>query len=260
MTRTLRTAGLALGMALLVTGCGDDDTSPVQTAPEAETSRAPTSEPTSEPSAGASAAAGSGTASGGKASCDYIDSPSNVDVKREVEKPSASAGTKTRYATFETSLGKIVIELDAAAAPCTVNSFASLITQKYYDGSFCHRVLDDGSGATRTAVVQCGDPSGTGRGGPGYRFADENLDGASYDEGVIAMANAGPNTNGSQFFMMFDKSAFSPDYSPFGKLLSGLDVLKKVADGGLTGPMGDSPKTKLTIEKATVSDTKPTTS
>ena len=243
MNRMLRTAALALGLALLVTGCGDDKSS-VDSAPQA---------PAAEP-----AATNQEAKPAGEGTCEYIESPSSVDVKREVKPPPATVGTTTRYATFETNLGKIVIELDAAAAPCTVNSFASLIQQKYYDGSSCHRVLDGGSGATRTAVVQCGDPSGTGRGGPGYRFADENLEGATYSEGVVAMANAGPNTNGSQFFMMFDKSGFTPDYSPFGKLISGVEVLKKVAAGGLTGPSGDTPKTKLTFEKATLSDSKPT--
>ena len=104
-------------------------------------------------------------------------------------------------------------------------------------------------------------PERDGKGGPGYAFADENLEGAKYAKGVVAMANAGANTNGSQFFMMFKNSDFKPDYTPFGKILSGVEVLVKIAKGGRvannTNGFKDAPKTKTTIKKITVSPTKP---
>jgi peptidyl-prolyl cis-trans isomerase B (cyclophilin B) len=142
-----------------------------------------------------------------------------------------------------------------------VNSFVSLIKQGFYDNTPCHRLLDVTMGSVADAVLQCGDPSGTGTGGPGYRFADENLTGAKYNKGVLAMANAGPNTNGSQFFMMFKDSAFPPNYTPFGHLTSGVEVIVDIAKGGTevnpsTGA-NDVPKTKTTLVKVTFSTTNP---
>src|SRR5262249_27826833 len=136
--------------------------------------------------------------------------------------------------------------------PCAVNNFVYLTKAKYFDDTPCHRELN----SPGTYVLQCGDPAGTGRGGPGYTFPDENLTGATYEKGVVAMANAGANTNGSQFFMMFDDSGFPPNYVPFGKITSGLDVLTNISKAGTkvsedTGA-NDVPKNKVTINKATV--------
>ncbi|MBA3742946.1 peptidylprolyl isomerase [Sporichthya sp.] len=187
----------------------------------------------------------------GKANCTYTadGSPASKDVGTP---PSLANATGTYEATIQVNKKPVVMELDAAAAPCAVNNFVYLAKAKYFDNTQCHRELN----STGTFVLQCGDPDATGRGGPGYSFADENLEGATYEAGVVAMANAGPNTNGSQFFMMFKDSEFGPDYVPFGKIISGLDVLTDIAKAGTkTNPdtgADDAPKNKVTINKVTI--------
>jgi peptidyl-prolyl cis-trans isomerase B (cyclophilin B) len=195
--------------------------------------------------------------------CLYVDNPNPVAAgARDVGKPPELAeNTTPQYATLSTDHGTIQIELDAKTAPCAVNSFVYLAQHQYFDNTTCHRLLDSSAEALVYAVLQCGDPTGTGRGGPGYKFADEALSTARYAKGVVAMANSGPGTNGSQFFMMFKDSSFDPNYTPFGKILSGLDVIEKIAKGGVdTNPatgQNDVPKTKTTIEKVTISSTPP---
>ncbi|HZE66529.1 MAG TPA: peptidylprolyl isomerase [Sporichthyaceae bacterium] len=199
----------------------------------------------------------------GQFRCIYEDSPNPVAAgAKNVGKPPELAENATpQYATMATNHGTVEIELDAKAAPCAVNSFTFLASKGYFDNTTCHRLLDSSSDALTYAVLQCGDPTGTGRGGPGYKFADEALTGARYAKGVIAMANAGPNTNGSQFFMMFKDSSFDPSYTPFGKILSGVEVIEKIAKGGLElnpeTQQNDVPKTKTTITKVTISSTPP---
>ncbi|MFC4128639.1 peptidylprolyl isomerase [Nocardia rhizosphaerae] len=133
-------------------------------------------------------------------------------------------------ASLETTCGTVSIALDAAAAPRTVNSFAFLAAEGYFDHTPCHRLTTDG-----IYVLQCGDPTGTGTGGPGYRFDDENLAGAVYPAGTVAMANAGPGTNGSQFFLVHADTALPPNYTPFGRVTAGMDVLSAVAAAGVLG-------------------------
>ncbi|MEV0079125.1 peptidylprolyl isomerase [Nocardia neocaledoniensis] len=133
-------------------------------------------------------------------------------------------------ATLETTCGTISIALEAAAAPRTVNSFAFLAGEGYFDHTRCHRLTTDG-----IYVLQCGDPTATGTGGPGYRFGDENLAGAVYPAGTVAMANAGPGTNGSQFFLVHRDTPLPPNYTPFGRVTAGLDVLTTIADAGVVG-------------------------
>jgi peptidyl-prolyl cis-trans isomerase B (cyclophilin B) len=184
-----------------------------------------------------------------------------VNPKHPTFPPTTAENTTPEYATMDTNEGQIVLELDANKAPCAVNSFVSLAKQGFYDNTTCHRLLDETEQNLVYAVLQCGDPTGSGRGGPGYKFADENLDGAVYSQGVVAMANTGPNTNGSQFFMMFKKSDFDPAYTPFAHILAGMDVLQKVAAGGTEAnpatQQNDAPKTKMTITKVTISNTPP---
>ena len=125
-----------------------------------------------------------------------------------------------RYtATMETSLGTIVIALDPLKAPKTVNNFVFLAAHHYYDGVIFHRIING-------FMCQGGDPTGTGRGGPGYRFDDEPVK-QRYQIGSVAMANAGPNTNGSQFFLISGPSGVGlpPSYNHFGQIVKGLDVL-----------------------------------
>ena len=133
--------------------------------------------------------------------------------------------------------------MDAAKAPCTVNSLRSLAHFSYFDKTVCHRLTSQS-----IFVLQCGDPSGDGTGGPGYRFADENLEGATYPRGTVAMANSGPGTNGSQFFLVYKDSQLPPDYTPFGRITAGLDVIDKVAAAGSTPPGDGEPKTAVTIQ------------
>ncbi len=149
--------------------------------------------------------------------------------------PAMSVDTSATYtATLDTSCGKVTLSLDAAKAPHTVNSFAFLAGQQYFDHVKCHRLTTQG-----IYVLQCGDPTGSGSGGPGYQFADENLTGATYPAGTVAMANAGAGTNGSQFFLVYKDTQLPPNYTPFGKITGGLDVLNNIAAGGVQGGTGD---------------------
>ncbi len=105
-------------------------------------------------------------------------------------------------------------------------------------------------------MLQCGDPTGTGSGGPGYKFNDENLTGATYPQGTVAMANAGPNTNGSQFFLVYKNTTLAPSYTPFGRIVGGLNVIQKVAAAGTTNGTGDGhPKDKVVIDSVTIKKT-----
>ncbi|MGH3327315.1 MAG: peptidylprolyl isomerase, partial [Streptomycetales bacterium] len=160
---------------------------------------------------------------------------------RYVGLPPRQVDQEIRYsARVTTNHGPISMDLQTSAAPCAVNSFAFLANKGYFDDTRCHRLLVGAYNA-----LQCGDPSATGRGGPGYSFADENLENAEYERGVVAMANSGPDTNASQFFMVFGKAPFPPNYTPFARITSGLDVLEKIAKAGVTGPRNDTPKTKV---------------
>ena len=152
-----------------------------------------------------------------------------------------------RYtATMTTSMGELVIALDPIKAPKTVNNFVFLALHHYFDGVVFHRIING-------FVCQGGDPTGTGRGGPGYRFDDELPRSGQYEIGSVAMANAGPNTNGSQFFLISGPSGagLPPQYSLFGKIVKGLDVLdamQRVPTG-----RGDKPNDDVVIESVTIS-------
>ncbi|MFJ5926697.1 peptidylprolyl isomerase [Kitasatospora sp. NPDC092948] len=157
--------------------------------------------------------------------------------KKWAAEPAMSIDTAASYtATLDTSAGKVTFSLDAAKAPHTVNSFVFLAGQQFWDDTKCHRLTTEG-----IYVLQCGDPTGTGSGGPGYQFTDENLTGATYPAGTVAMANAGPNTNGSQFFLVYKDTQLPPSYTPFGKITGGLDALQKIAEAGVQGGGTDGP-------------------
>ena len=129
---------------------------------------------------------------------------------------------KQYMAVLETSKGRMVVELDAEEVPGTVNNFVYLIRHHYYDGIVFHRVLED-------FMAQTGDPTGTGRGGPGYRFADEATSKKHDRPGVLSMANAGPNTNGSQIFITFVPTPhLDGKHTVFGRIVEGADVLKRI--------------------------------
>ncbi|MEZ5168225.1 MAG: peptidylprolyl isomerase [Acidimicrobiales bacterium] len=153
-----------------------------------------------------------------------------------------------RYtATMSTTLGELVIALDAVAAPKTVNNFVTLARYHYYDGIIFHRIING-------FMCQGGDPTGTGRGGPGYRFDDELPAPGRYEIGSIAMANAGPNTNGSQFFIVSGASGVGlpPQYSLFGKVVKGLDVVDEMQR--VDTDRGDRPTTDVVIESVTIAE------
>ena len=160
--------------------------------------------------------------------------------------PKLSIDAKATYtATLATNCGPITLTLDAAAAPHTVNSFVFLAGEKYFDHTKCHRLTTRG-----LYVLQCGDPTGTGMGGPGYEFADENLDGAVYPAGTVAMANAGPGTNGSQFFLVYRDAQLPPSYTPFGKITGGMDNLLAIAKQGVVGGGADGePASGVVLDK-----------
>ena len=164
--------------------------------------------------------------------------------KKVTGTPPAAGIHATVPVVLTTNRGEVDLSLDGGKAPCTVGSFGFLAGQAYFDGTSCHRLTTAG-----IFVLQCGDPSGTGSGGPGYAFADENLTGATYPRGTVAMANAGPGTNGSQFFLVYKATQLDPKYTPFGTITKGLDLLEKVAAGGST-PTGDGkPKIPLVLKK-----------
>lgn len=166
------------------------------------------------------------------------------------EPPMTIDPAKKYTMTLDTNQGDIVIALNAAKAPHTVNSFNFLAGQKFFNGSHCHRLTTQG-----IYVLQCGDPTGTGTGGPGYQFQDENLAGATYPAGTVAMANAGANTNGSQFFLVYKDAALPPSYTPFGTITSGMDVVQKIAAGGSDNSNGagdGQPNIKVVLNSVTV--------
>jgi cyclophilin family peptidyl-prolyl cis-trans isomerase len=152
-----------------------------------------------------------------------------------------------KQATIKTNKGDIVIEFYPESAPLAVSNFISLTSEGFYDGVIFHRVIEG-------FMIQGGDPTGTGRGGPGYQFADELNDDYEYSRGTVAMANAGPNTNGSQFFIMHKDYPLPHDYTIFGHVVSGLDVVDAIA----TTPKnsGDKPLTDVVMEKVTIEDIK----
>ena len=139
----------------------------------------------------------------------------------------ATQAARPYTATLHTTQGAITFQALTAQAPCTTYSFRFLAQHGYFFGTHCHRLT-----LNSIFVLQCGDPTGTGSGGPGYSFNDENLTGATYPAGTVAMANAGPNTNGSQFFITWKDTTLRPNYTPFGVVTNGLSVLQKIAAAG----------------------------
>jgi peptidyl-prolyl cis-trans isomerase B (cyclophilin B) len=153
--------------------------------------------------------------------------------------------------TLTTDQGVITIAMDPAAE-VTDASMAYLAARGYFDNTPCHRLTTQG-----IYVLQCGDPDGTGRGGPGYEIPDENLPADSadnYPKGTVAMTNAGPNTNGSQFFIVYQDTTLPPNYTIWGTVEQGLDVVEKVAAAGVAGGGSDGPPAlPITIQSAKVS-------
>src|SRR5687768_12417114 len=265
MRRRNRIVGIGAGVlavAIAVGGLGvllGDDTD----------AAAPSSTPSTGPSPSASPSAAPGTKTGtltptaandsGEVACG-----AEVPAKAGKPKPQFAGpppmtidGKATYTATMVTSCGTIVIELDAKGAPQTVNSFVFLANEGYFDGQYFHR-LD-----TSIDVIQGGDPSGTGQDGPGYAIPDELTGKESYTPGTLAMANAGANTGGSQFFIITGPDGTNldgnPNYTIFGRIVEGLDVAKEIqalpiVDPEATDLSGQRPKLAVYIEKVTVDE------
>ncbi len=200
--------------------------------------------------------------------CQYTETP-DEPAARPVPLPRDPRRTPNRgtvASALKTNHGTISLTLNRAQAPCTVQSFIHLVKHRFYDRTSCHRL----TAYPTLSVLQCGDPSGTGEGGPGYRYKDElptNLPPAPtdptgarkvYARGTLAMANAGPDTNGSQFFLVYRDSALRPNYTIFGKISeAGMKALDKIAAGGIAptpedpAPVDGAPKLPANILKAT---------
>jgi peptidyl-prolyl cis-trans isomerase B (cyclophilin B) len=214
-------AGTVVLIAVIITVVvftGNDNSSPAA-------GHSPISKP---PTSSAAAPSSSTTPPASEAAYPCTWTPSGTPA-RQVSPPPTTKPPKTGKVDLlvSTSLGPLTFQLDRSAAPCAVESFTSLAEQNYYDQTPCHRLTTSG-----IYVLQCGDPSGTGSGGPGYSFADELSGHEKYDRGVIAMANSGPNTNGSQFFIVYKKSQLPPSYTIFGTVTSGMKIIDKVAAAG----------------------------
>jgi peptidylprolyl isomerase len=179
--------------------------------------------------------------------CPAVDGSSPRQTAFDAAPPMCIDPSKSYVATMQTSLGEMVIHLDAVAAPNTVNNFVFLARYHYYDGLVFHRIING-------FMCQGGCPEGSGRGGPGYRFGDELPAPGRYEIGSLAMANAGPNTNGSQFFIVTGASGVGlpPHYSLFGKVIKGLEVadaMQRVQTG-----MGDRPVEDVVINSVTINE------
>lgn len=165
-------------------------------------------------------------------------------ARKQMQQPSMQIDKAKNYtATLHTSAGDIVISLNAAQTPITVNNFVALAKSNFYDNTIFHRAIKD-------FMIQGGDPNGNGTGGPGYNFADEPFKG-EYTRGTVAMANAGPNTNGSQFFIMHADYGLPPNYVIFGKVTKGLDVVDKIATAPVKSSFSgeqSSPVAPVTVE------------
>jgi peptidyl-prolyl cis-trans isomerase B (cyclophilin B) len=195
----------------------------------------------------------SGSSNSSGVTCDY---PTDSQAAtRKVQAPPQSPDVQGQVAvTIKSSIGTIGATLDADQTPCTVNSFVSLAKQGFFDNSPCHRLT---TAETGIFVLQCGDPSGTGTGGPGYTIPDELSGKETYGPGTLAMANTGqPDTGGSQFFIVYQKTPLPPQYTVFGHIdAAGLKAVQKVAKQGTDNAYGQGdghPKVAVTLDTVTV--------
>lgn len=170
---------------------------------------------------------------------------------KNITPPEVKPPFKNRTFTFTTNCGDIVIQANGKGAPITVTALAALANGGFYNKTFCHRLVTD-----EIYVLQCGDPTGTGRGGPNFTYRDENLPQAveaNYPAGTVAMANNGANTNGSQFFIVYEDTSMNPNYTIWGRVIKGLEIVKAIAkEGVVDGTSNGMPKQMIAIEKVRV--------
>ncbi|MEX5719270.1 peptidylprolyl isomerase [Geodermatophilus maliterrae] len=237
---------LVAGAVALVAGLGGDDD---PSATEAATSSSAAPEATAAPAV---------TNADGTVTCTYAPDTSGntdlVDVGTPPD-PASTPATGTVPVLMSTSQGDIPLTLDRAKAPCAAASFTYLASQEFFDGTICHREVN----AETFGVLQCGDPTGTGSGGPSYTYAEEVTPETTYPRGTIAMANSGvPGSTASQFFLVFTDSQLPPDYTVVGTVdEAGLAVLDTIAAAGNDGsfepsPGGGAPNVPVTITTMTV--------
>ena len=247
--------GGVLAWALLNrTSESTDVAAPAETAIPSE-SAAPDSSATPDPSASpdASASASPEPTSTDQPDPDCAPAPeTRPDDLSWPKAPEDKVKPDTAYTmTLATNCGDIVIDTLPAEAPATVASMAFLTEEGYFDLTACHRLTTEG-----IFVLQCGDPAGNGTGGPGYSIPDENLPdegAANYPAGTVAMANAGPGTGGSQFFIVYEDTTLPSGYTIWGKVAKGLDVVTAIAAAGVEGGGTDGPPAqRVVIEKATL--------
>lgn len=236
LTRAL-SATAAAALLLTLSACGSDSSG------EAKESKGPKSSESSD---------WKSIVKPGSTTCDYPEDP--MGASKEVDAPEKTAQYTGKVdATINTSVGPLAVTLDADKAPCTVNSFLSLASQDYYDGTSCHRL-----GANPGfELLQCGDPTGEGYGGPGYTIPDEFEESDTYPAGTLAMANTGePSSGGSQFFMVFGDTQLPPAYTVFGALdAAAIKKLQDVGEAGVAEAGRDgtgAPKTPVEFETITV--------
>ena len=236
---------LVAGAVALVAGLGGDDDPSAQAASSSSSSATP--EATAAPAV---------TNADGTVTCTYAPdtsgNPSLTDVGTPPD-PASTPASGTVGLLMSTDQGDIPLTLDRAKAPCAAASFAYLASVQFFDGSPCHREVNQPT----FGVLQCGDPTGSGSGGPSYKFAEEVTPETTYPRGTIAMANSGtPGSTGSQFFLCFVDTQLPPEYTVVGTIdEAGLQVLETVAAGGIegVGPQGDgAPATPVQIESMTV--------
>jgi peptidyl-prolyl cis-trans isomerase B (cyclophilin B) len=236
------------GIALLSSKLGGDEATTASPGSKGSASASATPTDSASPSASPSPSASA-------AGCNYSKSG---EASKQVDLPAydpAKAATYKKPFTVDlaTDQGDITITMAADKAPCTTNSFKHLAQAKYFDGTACHRLT-----TSNIFVLQCGDPTATGSGGPGYQFGEENLPDEgenNYPAGTVAMANAGSGTNGSQFFLVYKDTTLPANYTIFGTVTKGLEVVQKVADAGSDDSNGTGdgkPKLPITIKTATV--------
>jgi peptidyl-prolyl cis-trans isomerase B (cyclophilin B) len=242
-------AGLAVGLSLSFIGGSPKAAAKPKASASATPSATPTAAAVTEPAH----------------HCTYTSQAASSSVVKASLPPATPDWNATYTATINTNRGPIVIKLANSKATCTVNSFVHLAETNFWDNTQCHRVSD----SSPLYMLQCGDPTAkaskalscsganeAGTGGPGYSFDDENLTGATYPAGTVAMANSGPNTNGSQFFLVFQNTDLSASYTPFGTITSGLDILQNVAKAGTSctyaGSGGGVPKDKVVINSVSI--------
>ena len=170
----------------------------------------------------------------------------------KVAQPKKMAPGKIGKFTLVTNCGNIVIQTNGVKAPVTMTNLVALAKGGYFNASLCHRLTTQG-----LYVLQCGDPSATGTGGPGFAYKDENLPAQvvnNYPAGTVAMANSGPSTNGSQFFLVYGNTSLGANYTIWGKIIAGLDIVKAIAKAGVRGGGPDGPPAKtIAIERVIIS-------